>query len=64
LAHGVLFETFEKRDFMPNFVIPAPHQVRDKLQPESSNFNYFLDSPVKPGNDTGGGFRIPGPDRN
>jgi hypothetical protein len=22
-------------------VIPAPHQVRDKLQPESSNFNAF-----------------------
>jgi len=25
----------------PFFVIPAPHQVRDKLQPESSKFNTF-----------------------
>ena len=26
---------------MPFSVIPAPHIVRDKLQPESSNFNVF-----------------------
>ena len=26
---------------MPFPVLPAPHQVRDKLQPESSNFNVF-----------------------
>ena len=23
------------------YAIPAPHQVRDKLQPESSKFNHF-----------------------
>jgi len=39
-------ETFQKSYLTPNFVIPAPHQVRDKLQPESSIFKDFLDSPV------------------
>jgi hypothetical protein len=28
---------------------------------ESNSYKYFLDSPVKPGNDGGGGYRIPGP---
>ena len=26
---------------LPSNVIPAPHRVRDKLQPESSKFNKF-----------------------
>ena len=30
-----------KSQKIPFLVIPAPHQVRDKLQPESSKFNNF-----------------------
>jgi len=37
-------ETFAELREACNTVIPAPHQVRDKLQPESSNSKYFLDS--------------------
>ena len=33
-------ESVKSRIF-PYFVIPAPHKVRDKLQPGSSDFGYF-----------------------
>jgi hypothetical protein len=36
--------TFAKRYQNCKIVVPAPHQVRDKLQPESSSFKDFLDS--------------------
>jgi hypothetical protein len=35
--------------------------VSFRRRQESNSYKYFLDSPVKPGNDGGGGFRIPGP---
>jgi hypothetical protein len=43
LAIKTLFKTIldglTKSPFRPGFVIPAPYQVRGKLQPESSVFN-------------------------
>jgi hypothetical protein len=41
---------YEKLYFIPNFVIP---RLAGDL------FKYFLDSPVKPGNDIDGGLWIP-----
>jgi hypothetical protein len=43
----IKFDELVKSRKTPFFVIPAPHQVRDKLQPESSFFQLvkkFLDS--------------------
>ncbi len=37
---GKVDELVKSRE-LPIFVIPAPHRVRDKLQPESSNSNEF-----------------------